>query len=65
MSTLSNKISAFLHHPAGPLTVHFWAPTFKWGLVLAGISDIERPVESLSAFQSSGTKMSSPFNTFL
>ncbi|XP_022909561.1 uncharacterized protein [Onthophagus taurus] len=28
------------NHPAGPKTVFFWAPTFKWGLVFAGLADI-------------------------
>nr|VZI26993.1 unnamed protein product [Spirometra erinaceieuropaei] len=32
-------------HPAGPKTVFFWAPTFKWGLVIAGLADLTRPVE--------------------
>lgn len=35
----------------GPKTVHFWAPMMKWALVLAGISDFYRPVESLSVTQ--------------
>lgn len=39
----------------GPKTVHFWAPMFKWGLVIAGLADINRPVEKVSLFQSSGT----------
>ncbi|KAI9654288.1 MAG: hypothetical protein M1831_005453 [Alyxoria varia] len=37
--------------PVGPKTVHFWAPIMKWGLVLAGISDLARPAESLSLQQ--------------
>ncbi|KAJ3021316.1 Mitochondrial pyruvate carrier 2 [Thoreauomyces humboldtii] len=41
----------FLNHPAGPKTIHFWAPTMKWGLVIAGLSDINRPVEQLSVMQ--------------
>lgn len=36
------------NHPAGPKTVFFWAPIFKWGLVIAGIGDLSRPVEKLS-----------------
>ncbi len=35
-------------HPAGPLTIHFWAPTMKWGLVVAGIADLKRPAENIS-----------------
>ncbi|XP_037952380.1 mitochondrial pyruvate carrier 2-like [Teleopsis dalmanni] len=43
---------AFWEHPAGPKTVFFWAPLFKWGLVIAGIKDLKRPVEKLSINQS-------------
>ncbi|XP_050508777.1 mitochondrial pyruvate carrier 2-like [Diabrotica virgifera virgifera] len=38
-------------HPAGPKTVFFWAPVFKWGLVIAGIADLQRPAELLSTSQ--------------
>ncbi|XP_032675814.1 mitochondrial pyruvate carrier 2-like [Odontomachus brunneus] len=41
---------AFLH-PVGPTTVFFWAPTFKWGLVLAGIGDLKRPPDTISLSQ--------------
>merc|ERR1719476_804190 len=36
------------HHPAGPKTVFFWAPAWKWSLVIAGISDLARPAHQLS-----------------
>ncbi|OQR68512.1 brain protein 44-like [Tropilaelaps mercedesae] len=39
-------------HPAGPKTVFFWAPLFKWCLVLAGLGDLKRPAEKLSVTQS-------------
>eukprot|EP00835_Amoeboradix_gromovi_P002613 NODE_151_length_17042_cov_0.275925.p11 type:complete len:106 gc:universal NODE_151_length_17042_cov_0.275925:11322-11005(-) len=52
MSTVSSRLSGFLNHPAGPKTVFFWAPLFKWGLVIAGIGDLKRPAEKLSAGQS-------------
>ncbi|KAF9411927.1 hypothetical protein HW555_009401 [Spodoptera exigua] len=39
-------------HPAGPKTIFFWAPAFKWGLVVAGLGDLNRPVENLSIRQS-------------
>lgn len=35
----------------GIKTVHFWAPVMKWALVIAGISDLARPVEKLSFTQ--------------
>ncbi|RNA26092.1 mitochondrial pyruvate carrier 2 [Brachionus plicatilis] len=38
-------------HPAGPKTIHFWAPIAKWGLVLAGIGDMARPANKLSKNQ--------------
>jgi len=40
------------NHPAGPKTVFFYAPIFKWGLVVAGIGDLTRPAEKLSLMQS-------------
>ncbi|KAL9089214.1 MAG: hypothetical protein Q9159_002685 [Coniocarpon cinnabarinum] len=37
--------------PVGPRTVHFWAPITKWGVVLAGVTDMFRPPETLSLQQ--------------
>ncbi|KAI6715492.1 hypothetical protein B2J93_864 [Marssonina coronariae] len=37
--------------PIGLKTVHFWAPVMKWSIVLAGISDMYKPVEKLSLTQ--------------
>ncbi|KAL2830303.1 hypothetical protein BDW59DRAFT_141391 [Aspergillus cavernicola] len=37
--------------PIGVKTVHFWAPVMKWALVIAGISDFQRPAEKLSLTQ--------------
>jgi hypothetical protein len=45
---MASKFKAFLDHPAGPKTVFFWAPTMKWGLVIAGLADINRPPELIS-----------------
>ncbi|EGW33920.1 uncharacterized protein SPAPADRAFT_59303 [Spathaspora passalidarum NRRL Y-27907] len=47
----ASKFARFLNSETGPKTVHFWAPVFKWSLVIAGISDIQRPVEKLSGTQ--------------
>lgn len=47
-----SKFQAFLNSETGPKTIHFWAPTLKWGLVFAGISDVNRPIESVSGTQS-------------
>lgn len=29
-------------------TIHFWAPTFKWGITIANIADFQRPAELIS-----------------
>lgn len=47
-----NAFRRFWQSETGPKTVHFWAPTLKWGLVFAGLSDIQRPVEKVSGAQS-------------
>jgi len=47
------KLIPLWKHPAGPQTVFFWSPLFKWGLVLAGIGDLQRPAEKISVPQSS------------
>ncbi|KAL5719014.1 Mitochondrial pyruvate carrier 4 [Ranunculus cassubicifolius] len=44
----SSKIQAIWNHPAGPKTIHFWAPTFKWGISIANIADFAKPPENLS-----------------
>ncbi|KAL2911787.1 Mitochondrial pyruvate carrier 2 [Polyrhizophydium stewartii] len=50
-SASASWFSKFLNHPAGPKTIHFWAPAMKWGLVIAGLSDLQRPAEKLSLTQ--------------
>ncbi|CAL9729531.1 mitochondrial pyruvate carrier 2 [Monosporozyma unispora] len=52
MSTIGFAFRRFWNSEAGPKTVHFWAPTLKWGLVIAGLNDLKRPVEKLSGTQS-------------
>uniref|UniRef100_A0A3Q0SV68 Mitochondrial pyruvate carrier n=1 Tax=Amphilophus citrinellus TaxID=61819 RepID=A0A3Q0SV68_AMPCI len=49
---LPAKLRPIYNHPAGPKTVFFWAPMFKWGLVMAGLADMTRPAEKLSTSQS-------------
>jgi mitochondrial pyruvate carrier 2 len=48
MSASTSKLAAFWNHPAGPKTIHFWAPTFKWGITIANIADFQRPAELVS-----------------
>ncbi|XP_061924915.1 mitochondrial pyruvate carrier 2b [Entelurus aequoreus] len=49
---LPAKLRPLYNHPAGPKTVFFWAPVFKWGLVAAGLADMTRPADKLSLSQS-------------
>ncbi|KAH7655739.1 Mitochondrial pyruvate carrier protein [Dioscorea alata] len=44
----ASKIQALWNHPAGPKTIHFWAPTFKWGISIANVADFAKPPEKLS-----------------
>ncbi|VEN54012.1 unnamed protein product [Callosobruchus maculatus] len=46
-----NKLRPLWMHPAGPKTIFFWAPVFKWGLVIAGIADLQRPADKISVSQ--------------
>ncbi|CAH02831.1 mitochondrial pyruvate carrier [Kluyveromyces lactis] len=50
-SAAGNAFRRFMNSETGPKTVHFWAPTLKWGLVFAGFSDTKRPVDKLSGTQ--------------
>jgi hypothetical protein len=47
-ATMASKLAAFWNHPAGPKTIHFWAPTFKWGISIANVADFSKPPEKLS-----------------
>merc|ERR1712130_304412 len=39
---------SWINSPAGPKTVFFWAPAWKWCLVFATLSDYFRPADKLS-----------------
>merc|ERR1712060_799799 len=54
MASLATQFKQFWHHPAGPKTIHFWAPTFKWGISLANVADFSSPVENVSVPQQCG-----------
>ncbi|XP_049885743.1 mitochondrial pyruvate carrier 2-like isoform X2 [Pectinophora gossypiella] len=47
-----NKLRPLWEHPAGPKTIFFWAPAFKWALVMASLDDYRRPLEKVSTTQS-------------
>ena len=44
-------ISAASAAPAGPFTVHFWAPMFKWLISGASFLDLDRPTDKVSLSQ--------------
>lgn len=44
-------------HPAGPFTIHFYAPAFKWAISIANIADMNRPIEKISTPQQIGTQV--------
>lgn len=44
-------VRSLLLHPAGPFTIFFWAPTFKWMITIANIGDFSRPAENISVNQ--------------
>jgi hypothetical protein len=44
------------NHTTNPTKVHFWAPTFKWGITFANIADLQRPPEKLSYPQQIGAQ---------
>ena len=48
MATIGSRARQFWQHPAGPKTIHFWAPTFKWGISIANVADFKRPAEQVS-----------------
>lgn len=41
-------MKAFWNSPAGPKTIHFWAPTFKWAISIANLADMQKPAENIS-----------------
>ncbi|KAH8365021.1 mitochondrial pyruvate carrier 2-like [Drosophila serrata] len=46
------SMQPFWTSPAGPRTVFFWAPLFKWSLVVAGLGDtLSRPAQNISLNQ--------------
>ncbi|EDO33873.1 predicted protein [Nematostella vectensis] len=51
-AVLPSRMVPFWNAPAGPKTIFFWAPAFKWGLVFAGLADLARPADKLSPSQS-------------
>ncbi|KAK8938089.1 hypothetical protein KSP40_PGU015399 [Platanthera guangdongensis] len=43
----ASRLHSLWNHPAGPKTIHFWAPTFKWVISIANIADFSKPPEKI------------------
>jgi len=48
---MSSAFRTYWNSAAGPKTIHFWAPAWKWALVIAGLFEAQRPPETVSAPQ--------------
>ena len=57
------KLSAFCASPAGPFTVHFWAPMSKWLISGASFLDLKRPTDQISIAQYSALTLTGAFFT--
>ncbi|XP_069361767.1 mitochondrial pyruvate carrier 2-like isoform X2 [Maniola hyperantus] len=47
-----SRLRPLWEHDAGPKTIFFWAPAFKWALVAASLEQYRRPLATVSATQS-------------
>ena len=45
---MNNPLLNFINSPVGPKTIHFWGPVANWGFVIAGILDMNKPMEMIS-----------------
>ncbi|SBT78239.1 mitochondrial pyruvate carrier protein 2, putative [Plasmodium ovale] len=45
---INNNVKKALVSDTGVLSIHFWAPTFKWSISLANLVDINRDPKLLS-----------------
>jgi len=52
-NSMNKQIRNFFAHPAGPMTIFFWAPTSKWLLSANNLIDLEKPTEKISLAQQS------------
>jgi hypothetical protein len=51
MKIMPQPVERLVLHPAGPFTIHFWAPTWKWMLSISNLLDFDRPIENVSTMQ--------------
>ena len=43
-----DAVKKFINSPMGPRTIHFWGPAANWGFVIAGVLDMNSPLERVS-----------------
>lgn len=48
MASFGARMRDFWNHPAGPKTIFFWAPTFKWGISISNLGDLQRDPDQVS-----------------
>ena len=58
LTDIIHIIGQFCEHPAGPFTIHFWAPTFKWVISLANVADMRKSPDCISLSQQMGRSWS-------
>ncbi|KAJ0409490.1 hypothetical protein P43SY_002380 [Pythium insidiosum] len=51
------RLRAFINHPTGPKTTHFWGPVANWGFVVAAMADMNKPAEMISIKMTSALSM--------
>ena len=44
----TSKLASLFNSPVGPRTIHFWGPLANWGFVVAGLLDMNKPLELVS-----------------
>lgn len=50
-------VSNLLKHPAGPMTIFFWAPTSKWMFSVNNLTNLEKDTDTMSFAQMSALTM--------
>mmetsp|Transcript_24007 Transcript_24007/g.75575 ORF Transcript_24007/g.75575 Transcript_24007/m.75575 type:complete len:99 (-) Transcript_24007:458-754(-) len=43
-----NAVRTWIRSPTGPMTTHFWGPVANWGFVVAALSDMNKPADTIS-----------------
>ena len=51
VDTMPGFVKNIAGHPAGPLTIFFWAPTSKWLLSVNNLRDLNKPTDKMSLAQ--------------